>query len=180
MKSLVACLALATVACQPLYGGKPEHLRNPEKKKKPPELDAPPPEVKFVEDCNADFRDDPKKAHPQPGMAVGLAQAGDSAIQQGDKEKNDQKKIDLWREGIDKYRNALIKDPYNIPATLQLAVAYDKVMRKGCAIAMLKRLATLSNSPRFSSEANRNIDAIDANGQWFRGYRKDALAAVGR
>lgn len=180
MMRLVACLALATVACQPLYGGKPEHLRNPEKKKKPPEVDAPPPEVKFVEDCNADFRDDPKKAHPQVQMGVALQAAGDTAMAQGDKEKNEQKKIDLWREGIDKYRNALIKDPYNIPATLQLAVAYDKLYRKGCAIAMLKRLAALSNSSRFASEANRNIDSIDANGQWFRGYRKDALAAVGR
>ncbi|MGE5182734.1 MAG: hypothetical protein ACM31C_11755, partial [Acidobacteriota bacterium] len=80
----------------------------------------------------------------------------------------------------DKYRNALIKDPYNVTATLELAVAYDKVLRKGCAIAMLKRLSALSNNPKWANEANRNIDSIDANGQWFKGYRKDAMAAVGR
>lgn len=180
MKSLVACFALALMACQPLYGSKPEHLHTPEKKKKPPEVEAPTADVKYIDDCNADFRDDPKKVHPQTGMSSQLATAGETAMQQGDKEKNMQKKIDLWREGIDKYRNALVKDPYNITATLQLAVAYDKLMRKGCAIAMLKRLAALSNSSKFSSEANRNIDSIDANGQWFKGYRKDALAAVGR
>jgi len=89
-------------------------------------------------------------------------------------------KVSLLKEAIDKYRNALIKDPYNIPATLKLAVAYDRVLRKGCAIAMLKRLAALSNNPKWTSEANRNIDAIDANAQWFKGYRKDAMAAVGR
>jgi hypothetical protein len=180
MKHVVACLALMLVACQPLYGGKPEHLKNPEKKKRPPEAEAPPPEIKYVDDCNADFRDDPKKVHPQTPMSRQLSDAGDVAMQSSEKEKNDQKKVDLIREAIDKYRNALIKDPYNITATLQLAVAYDRVLRKGCAIAMLKRLAALSNNPKFSNEANRNIDSIDANGQWFKGYRKDALAAVGR
>jgi hypothetical protein len=180
MKHLVACLALALVACQPLYGGKPEHLKNPEKHKRPPEAEAPPAEIKYVDDCNADFRDDPKKVHPQTPMSRQLSDAGDAAMQTSEKEKNDQKKVDLIREAIDKYRNALIKDPYNITATLQLAVAYDKMLRKGCAIAMLKRLAALSNNPKFAPEANRNIDSIDANGQWFKGYRKDALAAVGR
>ncbi len=183
VKHLVACLALALVACQPLYGGKAEKLHNPEKHKRPPEAEAPPPEIKYVDDCNADFRDDPKKgtaAHPLTPMSRQLTDAGDSALQQAEKEKNDQKKVDLIREAIDKYRNALIKDPYNVTATLELAVAYDKVLRKGCALAMLKRLASLSNNPKWANEANRNIDSIDANGQWFKGYRKDAMAAVGR
>ena len=35
----VVCLALVfgIAACSPLYGSKPEKLKNPEKKKKPPE-----------------------------------------------------------------------------------------------------------------------------------------------
>jgi hypothetical protein len=177
---VVVCLAMSLGACQPLYGGKPEHLKNPEKHKRPPEAEAPPPEIKYVEDCNADFRDDPKKAPHQTAMSSQLTQAGDAALQGAEKEKNDQKKVDLLKEAIDKYRNALIKDPYNVTATLELAVAYDKMLRKGCAIAMLKRLASLSNNPKWANEANRNIDSIDANGQWFKGYRKDALAAVGR
>ena len=180
MRQLVACFALALVACQPLYGGKAEHLRTPEKKKKPPEAEAPPPEIKYVDDCNASFSDDPKKARPQPAMANQLTETGNSALAQADHTKEEQKRVDLWREALDKFRNALIKDPYNVTATLELAVTYDKLMRKGCAIAMLKRLASLSNNPRWTSEANRNIDTIDANAQWFRGYRKDAMSAVGR
>lgn len=174
------CLALAATGCQPLYGAKPEKLHNPEKKKKPPEVVEAAPEVKYVEDCNADFRDDPKKAPHFTPMSKQLEQTGDTALDQGDRSKDDQTKVGLWREAIDKYRNALVKDPYNVEATLKLAVAYDKFLRKGCAIAMLKRLAALSNNPKWSSEANRNIDAIDANAQWFKGYRKDAMAAVGR
>ncbi len=179
---MVACLVLAfgTTGCQPLYGGKPEHLHNPEKKKKPPEAVEAVAEIKYVDDCNADFRDDPKKAHPQQPMGRQLVDSGDTAMQGADKAKEDMAKVGLIREAIDKYRNALIKDPYNIDATLKLAVAYDRVLRKGCAIAMLKRLAALSNNPKWSAEANRNIDAIDANGAWFKGYRKDAMAAVGR
>ena len=39
--ALALCLAFAfgVRGCQPLYGGKPEHLKNPEKKRKPPEAE---------------------------------------------------------------------------------------------------------------------------------------------
>jgi tetratricopeptide (TPR) repeat protein len=178
------CLALgltgAVAGCSPLYGGKPEKLKNPERKKRPAEVTDAAPEIKYVEECNANFSDDPKKARPQPTAARPLFDAAESALEQSDKVKEDSMKVSLLKEAIDKYRNALIKDPYNVPATLKLAVAYDRVLRKACAIAMLKRLASLSNNPKWTSEANRNIDAIDANAQWFKGYRKDAMAAVGR
>jgi hypothetical protein len=178
---LTACFALASLAgCSPLYGSKPEKLKTPDKKKKPPEADAAPVEVKYVDDCNANFSDDPKKARPQAPLGKQLFDAGEAALDQSDKAKEDSMKVSLLKEAIDKYRNALIKDPYNVPATLKLAVAYDRVLRKGCAIAMLKRLAALSNNPKWQAEANRNIDSIDANAQWFKGYRKDAMAAVGR
>src|ERR1041384_4759622 len=181
----LVCIALAgfvaaSGGCSPLYGGKPEHLKNPEKKKKPKEAEEAAPEIKYVDECNANFSDDPKKAHPMTPMSHQLFDAGESALDQADKAKEDSMKVGLLKEAIDKYRNALIKDPYNVPATLKLAVAYDRVLRKGCAIAMLKRLASLSNNPKWTSEANRNIDSIDANAQWFKGYRKEAMAAVGR
>ena len=178
--ALVVGMAFCATACQPLYGGKPEKLKNPEKKKTPPEAEAAAPEIKYVDECSANFSDDPKKAHPQPPMSKQLFDQAESALDQSDKAKEDTMKVSLLKDAIDKYRNALIKDPYNVPATLKLAVAYDRVLRKGCAIAMLKRLASLSNNPKWASEANRNIDSIDANAQWFKGYRKDAMQAVGR
>ena len=175
------CIALgAATACSPLYGGKPEKLKTPDKKKKPKEAEVAEPEIKYVDECNANFSDDPKKDQRQTPMSNQLFTAAETALDQADKAKEDTMKVSLLKEAIDKYRNALIKDPYNVPATLKLAVAYDRVLRKGCAIAMLKRLSALSNNPKWTSEANRNIDSIDANAQWFKGYRKDALAAVGR
>lgn len=184
---LLVVLAIAmgvlssVVACSPLYGSRPEKLKNPDKKKRPPEVEqAAAAPIQYVEECSANFSDDPKKARPQPQMAVQLFTAGEAAIEQADKTAEVNMKVSLMKEAIDKYRNALIKDPYHIPSTLKLAVAYDRMLRKGCAIAMLKRLASLSNNPKWASEANRNIDSIDANAGWFKGYRKDALAAVGR
>jgi hypothetical protein len=168
------------MACQPLYGGKPEKLKSPgATRKKPVETEAQV-EIKYVDECSANFSDDPKKAQRQTPMSNQLFTAGDTALDQSDKAKDDNMKVSLLKEAIDKYRNALIKDPYNVPATLKLAVAYDRVLRKGCAIAMLKRLSSLSNNPKWTSEANRNIDSIDANAQWFKGYRKEAMQAVGR
>src|SRR5574338_1350982 len=177
---VVLALVFGVASCKPLYSGKAEKLANPPKKKQPDKTDEPVAEIKYVEDCNANFTDDPKKVHPQTALSRTLFNEGETALAQSDDAKDDQGKVNLIVAAIDKYRNALIKDPYNVPATLKLAVAYDRVLRKGCAIAMLKRLSSLSNNPKWTSEANRNIDSIDANAQWFKGYRKDAMSAVGR
>ena len=181
--ALALCLAFASggVGCQPLYGGKPEHLKNPEKKRKPPEADAAVVPVVYVEDCTASFGDDPKKVHgANPAMSRQDVEAGDTALSGAEHAKDDPEKVGLTKEAIEKYRQALVKDNYNVDATLKLAVAYDKAYRKGCALAMLKRLAQMAGHKTYGAEATRKIDDIDANGAWFKGYRKDAMAAVGR
>ncbi len=167
-------------ACQPLYGGKPEKLHNPEKKKRPPEETVAPVEVKYIEDCAANFRDDPKNVRPQTGISNTLVGDGDTALQSSSKAKDPPAQAELIKVAIDKYRNALVKDPFNPDATLKLAIAYDLVYRKGCALAMLKRLSDLSANPKFAKAANRDIDSVTDNTQWFKGYRKDAMSKVGR
>jgi hypothetical protein len=173
-------LSFGIAACQPLYGAAPERLHTPEKRKRPPDAPDAAEQIKYIDDCTAQFQDDPRKWHPVPAMARPLIETGDTAIASSDKTQEPNAKVGLIREAIDRYRIALQKDPYNADATLKLAVAYDKVLRKGCALAMLKRLSALTNNPKFATEANRAADAVGDNGVWFKGYRKDAMAAVGR
>ena len=180
--ALLACLVLATatVGCKPLYGDKPDKLKNPERRKKPPEPDVAAVPVKYVEDCTANFRDDPKLAKPNPGLANQLVGDGDTALQNANKAKDPTSQAELIKISIDKYRNALIKDPYNHEATLKLALAYDMVLRKGCALAMLKRIASMMANPKYAKLANAKADEVVDNTSWFKGYRKDAVTAVGR
>lgn len=171
---------MASLGCQPLYGGKPEKLVAPQKKKPPPEAAVTETPVKEVDDCTADFRGDPKTVRQQTGPANQLTEEGNTAMVNSDKAAEPSAQAGLLKESIDRYRSALIKDPYHVEATLKLALAYDKVYRKGCAIAMLKRLAALTANPRFAKAATNAIDSIGDNGQWFKRYHKDAMAAVGR
>lgn len=166
--------------CQPLYGGKPERLATPGRKPPPKEEPVVEVPVKMVDECTADFRGDARTVRPQASQSEALTDQGTTAVANSDKATEPSAKAGLLREGIDKFRNALIKDPYNAAATLKLARAYDQVYRKGCALAMLKRLATLAANPKFSRTANAEIDSIGDNSQWFRHYRKDAMTAVGR
>jgi hypothetical protein len=169
------CVGLA--ACN-LYGGPPERIHTAGDVKLHPK-DPPPPPPVYREECQASFQDDPGKWHPQPKLAVPLIETGDTALASSDKTKEETAKVGLIRDAIDKYRLALQKDPYSADATLKLAVAYDKVLYKGCALAMLKRLASLANNPKFATATSHALGAIGDNGTWFKGYRKDAMQAAG-
>jgi hypothetical protein len=170
-------VGLGFTACTPLYGGPSERLHPLSIKPRPAEP-APPPVV-YVEDCQASFQDDPRKWNPQPKLALPLISTADTAIASSDKTREATAKVGLIRDAIDKYRLALQKDPYSADATLKLAVAYDKVLHKGCALAMLKRLASLSGNPKFASETTRALGAVGDNATWFKGYRNDAMKAAG-
>ncbi len=177
---LVGAVALsATAGCRPLYGGKPEKPVNPKKGRKPPEPIEETAAVKYAEDCVVSFRDDPKLAPPgnknQANQALG---DGDAAMQQAQKAPPASQGA-FVKAALEKYRSALQKDPYNTEATLKLAVAYDALMRKGCALALLKRIGDMRRHPRFQQAAGRTASDVSANANWFRGYRTDAIAAVG-
>jgi len=180
---LSACVVLvagSVVGCQPLYGNKPEKLRNPERKKKPEEPPEAAVQIKYIDDCVANFRDDPKMVRPDSSRSNALVGDGDATLAQVPKAKDVMAQGELIKQSIDKYRSALVKDPYNQEATLKLAVAYDMVYRKGCALALLKRISALESNPKYKNAAKRVADEVADNGQLFKGYRKDAVSAVGR
>src|SRR4051794_30820116 len=117
----LACLVVVgfiggmVAGCQPLYGGKPEKLAKPPTKKRPPEVPVVAPEIKYVEECGpANFHEDPKKWPPkQPAVAQKLTEDGDAAIAASQKIKEPLAAANSIKDAIDKYANALRKDPYN-------------------------------------------------------------------
>lgn len=162
--------------CQPLWGGKPERLRNPEKKKRPPGAEV---QVKYVDDCKADFFADASRVKPRPNDARPLIELGDAAMTQAEQAKDPMQKSGRVVDAINKYKNALVKDPYNAEATYRLAVAYAHVLRKGCSLALLKRLTALEKNPAYETAAHRMIAAGTADSA-FKGFRKDADSALGQ
>ena len=180
--ALVA-VAFGTTGCAELYGGKPETLAKPTKKKKPPEEKAPEVVIKYVEDCNASFHD-PAVVLPVKNSEIVIAQHladdGNAALSNAKKSADPKVQTSSYQLAIDKLGNALKHNPYSGDLTLQLAKAYDAVYRKGCAIKLLTRLEALSKNPKASPDAERTINLVVDDTTSFKGYRSAATAAVGR
>jgi hypothetical protein len=182
-RALVCALAAAVLGggltgCQPLYSGKPDRMRNPEKKKAPVEAEAPAAPIPWDEECKAEFFAK-STAVPRPAEARPLVETGNTALGGADRAPDLKARANLIIDAIGRYKGALAKDPYNAEATYGLAVAYTKALKKGCALALLKRLAALESNPRFADDARRMIDAAMADTS-FKAFRKDAEGALGR
>jgi tetratricopeptide (TPR) repeat protein len=165
-----------------MYGGPPQKLRTPEPVKMPDgPLDPTPVAVAYENDCAYFETKAPKAIVRKPTLAATHTVEGDKKSADYDVAPAADKE-DLINESIREYQRALREDPYNAEATLRLALAYDKVRRKGCALALLERLEKLAQNPKFSAEANAAIDQIEQRGnrKWFGDYRRDAMRAVGR
>jgi hypothetical protein len=176
MRILSVVGVLVVAACQPMYRGTPAKLHEPkvvDHKDVPTET----PKAPLIDKCTTErsvaSRVVPREAQAEAGT---LVSQGDGQIKQYATSTSDDRGL-LVRRAIDNYRAALVKDPYNVDATLQLARAYDTARRQGCAIVMLKRLSQLS--ARFPTAATA-IDDIVANDHWFEDYRDEAKAAIGR
>lgn len=176
---VVVALGCAAGACQPLYGSKADKLSSPGRVKKPPDEAAVVVEVKYVEDCTTNFRDEGKPSL-QTGQSNNLVSDGDQALSQARRATDPPTQAALLVQSVEKYRNALSKDHFNLEATLKLALAYDLVLRKGCALALLKRIAAFQANPMYARKAGQIADEVNDNPQYFKGYRKDAVTAVGR
>ncbi len=168
-KSLVVVVMLA--ACQPMYERPPQKLKNPVSHRGPATTTTEQQPV-YDDNCPVDFSAPPVAKRP--------VAKGDRRVGNGEGDVNVAPKAETPQEALRRlegYRATLIADPYNAEATLELALAYDRFLRRGCAIAMLKRLERLAQNPKFKAEAQ--IDRVVYNEQWFKPYRQDALRALG-
>lgn len=176
---IVGLAASAMASCQPLYGGKPAALKNPPKKKAPPEAQIAAVAIPWDDECQADFHGKPGSIPPNPAVAKGLVESGNNVLINSERTINEpQKRAAMTLEAIEKFKAALAKDPYSAEATYGLAVAYAKVLKKGCALKLLKRLADLKGNQKYASDAQRMIDAA-ADTSAFKPFKKDAAAAMG-
>ena len=169
--------SFAGAGCQPLYGGKPESMRNPPKKKPPPEAEVAEVPIKWDEDCDANFHDK-AAGMPNANAAKSLSETASNTLVQADRSEDPKSRASLYIEAVEKYKQALNKDPYNAEATYGLAIAYTKLLRKGCTLKLLKRLSDLKANPKYAPDAQRMIDAAsDQNA--FKPFKKEAEKELG-
>lgn len=181
--ALCVTVAGAGAGCSGPYAGKPEALKRPSKK---PEPDVPPPsamEIKMVEECPAKFQEEPKDAQKQhnrnKSAATRAVEQADSLLDSARTNPDDKAKASQTTEAINKLRKALLDAPYHADATYKLAHAYAITRRKGCAIALLKRLLELKGHPEFEADALRKINEAESD-PVFAPFRKQANEAINR
>jgi hypothetical protein len=184
-KVSIALVILGLSACN-MYGDKPTRMRNPVPRSKTmkeieaeKEAERQAKLVVEVDECN--YTQTPT---PPPAKATTRAadheRAGDAKTQVFKGASNTEVQRGALIDVIDEYGRALAADPFNPDLTLKLADAYDKAQRRGCALALLGRLAKMSNNPKYSKKADLVIDSVVDGKGYFPRYRKDAIRAVGR
>ena len=174
--------AAMSFGCGGLYSGKAEKVYKPGKKKEPDVVVAPA-EIKWNGECAAKLNEEPGtalKTHKKNEARVKqLAAQAQELLDTAATSSDNKQKAGQTAEAIDKLRKGLVDAPYSVDATYSLAIGYARARRKGCALAMLKRLAQLEKYDDFSTAAKRLIgDALD-NGE-FQPFRKEADEALGR
>ncbi|MFN0247811.1 MAG: hypothetical protein ACKV2T_13065 [Kofleriaceae bacterium] len=172
-------LALLVSACN-MYGAKAPRVKNPVPIQQKIDKNAEPPVVviKEIEECEYYERDMPVPA--RSAKTGQLEESGDARSKVFKSSTDVTVQKDALIDVIDSYGRALASDPFNPTLTLKLALAYDKAYRKGCALALLKRLSRLSNNGKFSAKAQPVVNEVLDRKDYFPRYRKAAVDAVGR
>lgn len=183
--AFVATSGITTVGlagCGGLYSGKPEKVYKPGKKKEP-EVVVAPTEIKWNNECAAKLNEEPGaalKTHKKNEARVKqVAAQAEELLDAAAASTDNKQKAGQTAEAIDKLRKALVDAPYSAEATYQLAIGYARSRRKGCALAMLKRLSQLEKYDDFQAASKRMISAALDNGE-FQPFRKDADEAMNR
>lgn len=179
---LVLAAAIAG-GCSGPYSGKPDRLKMPSKKAEPDAPAVTATEIKMVDECPAKFQEEPKdalKLHNRNKGAVNrIVEQADSLLDSARNASDDKAKASQTVEAINKLRKGVLDAPYHADAIYKLAHAYAITRRKGCSIALLKRLLELRSHPDFESDALRKINEAE-NDPVFAPFRKQANEAINR
>jgi hypothetical protein len=168
LAAIVAGSACSHPAAEPLHA--PARVPHVD----PPATDAP----AYIEDCATDFHR-PASEAARPASPATTAR-GDRLLADAEAQRNPDARAVGYVAAITEYRQALLADPYNADVTLALALGYDHVYRKGCALQLLRRLDALAQNKSLGAAARAAVAKVGDNTQWFRTYRREAEAALGR
>jgi hypothetical protein len=134
--------------------------------------------------CPTNFNADPRKAKKSATKARPHLGSGkqhlDVALSTSMSDKPDQHVAEALA-AVDEYRAALDENHYNAEATYQLAVSYALLHKRGCALAMLKRLHTLTDNARLSRDGDTDVEtwlALVAKEPAFADFAVEAQAAA--
>lgn len=184
--SILLALSMGAGACSGPYSGKPEKARRPKPEKMPDEPVAGPVEIKWVTECKASFQEDPvatgavAKHKKNAGKVRPLVEQGRALLEQAtDDSATDEARAGSVKEAINKLRTVLNDAPYQPEGTYYLAVAYARARRKGCALALLKRLAALETHPDYAADAKRMINTALDDGT-LKLFEKEMYEALGK
>lgn len=178
-KSLIAACAVALTASCAMYGDPAPRVKNPPPIRHTEIVEKDPPKV-YIDDCDWKVVQPTKAPKRDVVRSDQHVKVGDTAAVGADKAAVPADKTKLLIDSIQEYGAALERDPFNAEATLKLALAYDKVLRRGCALALLDRLGKLADHPTYERSATERIDDVENHKSWFGDYRKDALKALKR
>lgn len=162
--------------CKPLYSGPAEPMKGPPKSK-PKDGEAAAVPIAWDEECDTNFHDKlTVPANPAAGRT--LTETATGTLVNAERTEDPKQRAALTLEALEKFKAALVKDPFSAEATYGLAIAYTKLYRKGCTLKLLKRLSDLKANGKFAEDASRMINAAsDQNA--FKPFKKEAHAALG-
>jgi hypothetical protein len=184
--SILLASSIGAGACSGPYSGKPEKVKRPKTEKMPEEAPVVATEIKWVTECKASFQEDPvatgavAKHKKNAGRVKPLVEQGRALLEQAsDTSQSDEARAGSVKEAINKLRTVLNDAPYQPEGTYYLAVAYARARRKGCALALLKRLAALETHPDYSGDARRMINTALDDGT-LKLFEKEMYEALGK
>ncbi len=161
---LVVCLALLATACGPPKG----FVAADDPMRPPP---TPAPAATEPADCPPQ---EPDQGLPAKIYADRIIALGDSLARQGlqlllQSEERSRGAADNQAKlaaAVAKFNEALHADPYNVPATYNLAAAYARIGRKQCALNLLARLVEMAAFPSQKEDIDASADRLLGRRRW--------------
>ena len=179
-RSLVAARG-ALGCCQPLYGGKPEKLRNPRRRSGRPRRRWPRSRSSTSRTATRLPRRSREGACPQTGDVEQLDRRRRHRARRPTRPRIRRRRPSSSRSSIDKFRNALRRTRTTPRPRSSSPLAYDRVYRKGCALEMLTRLPLARGEPEVRAGAKPRADrSRDNEPDGSRAIARTPIAAVGR